>query len=483
MGSIERQSLKRTMKSLDVVALAFGTIIGWGWVILLGGWVSSAGVVGAVIAFVIGAVLCIFVGLTYAELTPALPLAGGELVFAYRGLGYTPSWITGWMITFAYIGVAAFEGPSFSTALTNLIPVPKIAYLYTVAGFDIHLGWLLVGVAMAVILTVVNILGIKSATIFQTGATVLLCLGGLTLLFGSVTQGDISNAAPAFTSFKGLAAVLLVVPAMFVGFDVIPQAAEEMNIELKSIAKILIFSICLAALWYILMILSLGFAAPLEVREDALAGTGSPAADALEYVAGRVFSRILITAALIGILTSWNGFIVGASRVLFSMARAKMLPPVFGKLHPKYKTPTAAILLVGVITVFAPFLGRSALVWFIDASAFGTVVAYFMVALSFIALRRNEPDLARPYKVKGGMTIGVLAVLVALFFLYLYLPVGPSPLTPIEWVLVLVWVALGVVFYGMTRKQNRNVTSAEIEYMMFGDEYARKDRIKSGNIA
>ncbi|MDR2355030.1 MAG: APC family permease [Clostridiales Family XIII bacterium] len=478
MGSLERQSLKRTMKSFDVVALAFGTIIGWGWVILLGGWVSNAGVVGAVVAFVIGAVLCIFVGLTYAELTPALPLAGGELVFAYRGLGYTPSWITGWMITFAYIGVAAFEGPSFSTALTNLIPVPKIAYLYTVAGFDIHLGWLLVGVAMAVILTVVNILGIKSATIFQTGATILLCLGGLTLLFGSVTQGDISNAAPAFTSFKGLAAVLLVVPAMFVGFDVIPQAAEEMNIELKSIAKILIFSICLAALWYILMILSLGFAAPLDVREAAMAAGGIPAADALEYVAGRVFSRILITAALIGILTSWNGFIVGASRVLFSMARAKMLPPVFGKLHPKYKTPTAAILLVGIITVFAPFLGRSALVWFIDASAFGTVVAYFMVALSFIALRRNEPELARPYKVKGGMTVGVLAVLVALFFLYLYLPIGPSPLTKIEWVLVFVWVILGVVFYSMTRKQNRDVTPAEIEYMMFGEEYARKDRIR-----
>ncbi|MDR2771333.1 MAG: APC family permease, partial [Clostridiales Family XIII bacterium] len=479
MGSIERQALKRTMKSLDVIALAFGTIIGWGWVILLGGWVSSAGVVGAVLAFVIGAVLCIFVGMTYAELTPALPLAGGELVFSYRGLGYTPSWITGWMITFAYIGVAAFEGPSFSTAFSNLIPVPKIMYLYTVAGFDIHLGWLLLGVIMSVILTVVNLLGIKSATVFQTGATILLCIGGLSLLFGSVTQGDIANAAPAFTSFKGLAAVLLVVPAMFVGFDVIPQAAEEMNIELRSIAKILILSICLAGLWYILMILSLGFAAPLDVREAALAGTGIPAADALEHVMGnRIFSNILITAALIGILTSWNGFIVGASRVLFSMARAKMLPPVFAKVHPKYQTPTAAILLVGVITLFAPFLGRSALVWFIDASAFGTVVAYFMVALSFIALRKNEPELARPYKVGGGMTIGVLAVLVALFFLWLYTPLGPSPLTPIEWVLVLALVVLGIIFYTSTRGLNKNVTPAEIEYLMFGDEYARKSILK-----
>jgi amino acid transporter len=461
------------MGSLDVLALAFGTIIGWGWVILAGGWVADAGVGGAVIAFIIGAVLCIFVGLTYAELTPALPLAGGELVFSYRGLGYNCSYITGWMITFAYIGVAAFEGPSFATAINYAIPLPKVGYLWTVAGFEVYLPWLAVGVGMAILLTILNFIGIKSATIFQTCATGALILGGLILVFGSATQGDIANTAPVFTGVKGIAAVLLVVPAMFVGFDVVPQAAEEMKIPLKKIAGILIASICMAALWYILMILGLGLSAPADVR----AATDIPVADAFAYVMGSpVFGKLIIVAALLGILTSWNGFIVGATRVLFSMARAKMLPEVFARVHPKYGTPTAAILLVGLLTCLAPLLGRSALVWFIDASAFGTVVAYFMVAASFIALRRSEPELERPYKVKSGMFVGVAAVAVAFFFLFLYTPLGPSPLTGIEWLLVLVWVVLGIVLYIATQINYRNVTSAEREYLMFGEEYMRKDR-------
>jgi amino acid transporter len=95
MKNTERQTLKRTMNNWDVLALAFGTMVGWGWIMLAGQWVALAGIAGAIVAFVVGAVLCIFVGLTYAELTPALPLAGGELAFSYRGLGYIPSWVTG----------------------------------------------------------------------------------------------------------------------------------------------------------------------------------------------------------------------------------------------------------------------------------------------------------------------------------------------------------------------------------------------------
>jgi amino acid transporter len=191
----------------------------------------------------------------------------------------------------------------------------------------------------------------------------------------------------------------------------------------------------------------------------------------------------MILAALLGIVTSWNGFIIGGSRVLFAMARAKMLPAAFGKIHPKYQTPHVAIIFVGVLVCLAVFLGRSALVWLIDAAAFGTVVSYFMVSLSFVILRVKEPELNRPYKVQAGMLVGVLAVLVALFFLYLYLPLGPAALLPVEWALVLGWIVLGLIFYIWVKGKYRGVTSAEYEYLMFGDEYARKDRIKSGNIA
>jgi amino acid transporter len=470
----KRQELKRAMNNRDVLALAFGTMIGWGWIMLAGKWVGLAGIAGAILAFVIGAVLCIFVGMTYAELTPALPLAGGELVFSYRGLGYVPSWITGWMIAFAYVGVAAWEGPAFVTAIDYILPIPRFGYLWTIADFDVYISWVLVGAVGGLVLAILNYRGIKSAAIFQTFATLALGLGGIVFFFGSVANGTVENMLPAFTTPQGLVAVILMVPAMFVGFDVIPQAAEEMNIPLNKIAKILIFSICLAAAWYVLMIISIALAAPAEVRANP---DGIPVADSFAFAMGSpIFGKLMIVAAMCGILTSWNGFIVGATRVLFSMGRAKMLPAAFGKVHPRFESPTAAIVLVGLITCVSPLMGKSALVWFVDASAFGTVVAYFMVALSFLMLRKNEPDLVRPYKVKGGPVIGVLAICVAGFFLYLYLPVGPGALLPVEWVLVLGWVLLGVVFFIVARIKYRDVTPEETEYLLFGEAYARKGR-------
>jgi amino acid transporter len=467
---MERQELKKALDMKDVLALAFGTMIGWGWIMLAGKWVSLAGVWGAILAFAIGAVMCIFVGLCYAELTPMLPLAGGELVFSYRGLGYNASYVTGWFICLAYLGVACWEGPALAAAISYLIPFPMVGYIWTVAGFDVYLSWVMVGVVGGALLTYVNYRGVKSSAIFQTAATVAMAIGGICFLFGSVATGSVENLIPTFTGTSGLIAVLLMVPAMFVGFDVIPQAAEEMNIPLNMIAKVLIFSICMAAIWYMLMIISISFAAPGAIRD----GAGIPVAESFAYTMGSpFFGKFMICAALCGILTSWNGFIIGTTRVLFAMGRAKMIPAVFGFVHPKYKTPTAAILLVGLFTVISPICGRAALVWFVDAAAFGTVVAYFMVSFSYIALRKNEPNIERPYRAPGGYITGVLAVLVAGFFLYLYLPIGPGALTKEEWILCGIWLILGVIFYIIAQLRYGKLPKEEMDFLMFGEKYTR----------
>lgn len=471
----ERQELKKSLNMKDIMALAFGTMIGWGWIMLAGKWVGAAGVLGAILAFGFGAILCIFVGLTYAELTPALPIAGGELVFSYRGLGFNLSWVTGWMITFAYIGVAAWEGPALATAIEFLFgdTLPKGAVLWNIAGFDVTSTFLIIGALGGLILAFVNYRGAKASAIFQTAATLAMTLGGLAFLFGGVVKGDIGNMLPMMTDGKGFVAVILMVPAMFVGFDVIPQAAEEMNIPLNKIAKVLIISICMAAIWYMLMIFSIAISAPAAIRD----GASIPVADSFAYCMGHpVFGKLMIIAAMCGILTSWNGFIVGGTRVLFSMGRAKMIPEIFAKVHPKYKSPVAAVILVGIITCTSPLLGKGALVWFVNASAFGTVIAYLMVACSFISLRIREPELERPYKIKGGIPVGIIAVVVALFFLSLYLPIySPSPLVGIEWALVGGWIVLGAILYiiKVLKNKTENVSKGDIEYLMFGDEYKR----------
>ena len=473
-----RQELQKSLNMKDVLALAFGTMIGWGWIMLAGTWVGNGGTMGAIIAFLLGGVMAIFVGLTYAELTPALPLAGGELVFSYRAMGYNASWFTGWMITLAYLGVAAWEGPALSNALGFLFgnALPDLGVLYELEGSEVTGMFLLIGVVGAVVMTVLNLAGAKSSAVFQTTATIAMAIGGIAFFVCGTATGDIENLKPMFTDGQGLVAVILAVPAMFVGFDVIPQAAEEMNIPLGKIGKVMIIAIVMAATWYIIMIIGTAMSTP----GDVLAGYVNdpncvPVANCFAYALGSpVWGKLMICAAMCGILTSWNGFIVGASRVIFSMARAHMLPKIFAKCNSK-GVPTAAILLVGIVTVLSPLLGKSALTWFVDAAAFGTVVAYFMVSLSFLVLRKREPDLERPFKVNGGMVVGVLAVAVALFMASLYLPIySPAPLLGIEWALVGGWLILGLILFIVNKVgANGKVSKAEVEYQMFGEDYKR----------
>ena len=472
----ERQSLGKTLKRGDIWAFAFGSIVGWGWVMLAGGWVQSAGTVGAISAMLIGAIMCGLVGIAYAELTPALPIAGGSLVWAYRSVGYKFSWFSGWAIAFAYVAVAAWEGPALATAIGYLFKLPEVGRLWSVAGYDIYLPWVAVSTVGTLFTMFCHYRGMKFAAIFNTIAAIALVAGGVIFCFGGIALGDIANAVPAFKDgFSGVSIVLLAAPAMFVGFDVIPQASEEMDYPIKQVGSLVLFAIALGALWYILMIVGVAFAAPAS----ALEGASIPLADAATYVYGnKLFGTFIIVAGIGGILTSWNAMFVGGTRVLFAMSRAKMLPPLFSKLHHKYNSPVAAITLIGVLCLLSPLLGKNALGWFVDASSFGTVIAYLTVVISFIILRKKEPELNRPWKAPAAGLIGILALLATIFFIVLYLPIGPGALGMHEWFMVGLWVAIGLILVAMNAKQYKNTTDKERELLYFGDQYARKDKLK-----
>jgi amino acid transporter len=157
--------------------------------------------------------------------------------------------------------------------------------------------------------------------------------------------------------------------------------------------------------------------------------------------------KILVIGGMAGILTSWNAFFVGGSRAIYAMAEANMVPRIFSKLHPKFKTPGPAIILIGAISCIAPFFGRKMMVWLTDAGGCGVVVAYLLVSLSFLILRFKEPNMERPYKIKGGKIIGFCAVALSLGMGVLYIPgVSASSLTKEEGIIFLSWVALGVIF-------------------------------------
>ena len=246
----KKSEFNKVLNAWDVLVIAFGAMIGWGWVVSTGGWIEKGGVLGAALGFVIGGIMIFFVGMTYAELTAAMPQCGGEHVFSYRAMGATGSFICTWMIVLGYVSVACFEACAFPTIITYLWPGFLKGYLYTVAGFDIYASWLIVAIVVAFLIMLINIIGAKTAAILQTVLTCIIGGAGILLIVASVINGSADNlngqmfaGASAGVNLKAIIGVAALSPFYFIGFDVIPQAAEEINVPAKKIGKILILSV------------------------------------------------------------------------------------------------------------------------------------------------------------------------------------------------------------------------------------------------
>ncbi len=451
----KKSEFDKVFSAWDILVIAFGAMIGWGWVVSTGDWIGRGGVIGAIIGFAIGGLMIFFVGLTYAELTSAMPQCGGEHVFSYKAMGPIGSFICTWAIILGYVSVVCFEACAFPTIIQYIYPGFLKGYLYTVAGFDIYASWLAVAVILSIFITYINIKGAKTAAILQTILTAIIGGVGILLIVSSAITGDVSNLQGQLfvgdstgSILKAIISVAVVTPFFFIGFDVIPQAAEEINVPLKKIGKILILSIVLAVVFYALIILGVGY---IMSPQDILAsesGSGMVTADAMaKAFNSSIMSKVLIVGGMCGIVTSWNSFLIGGSRAMYSMAESYMIPRFFVKLHKKYKTPVNALYLIGALSVLAPFCGRKMLVWIVDAGNFGCCLAYCMVAISFIILRKKEPDMARPYKVKHYKIVGTIAVLMSGLMVLMYIiPNTGSTLVWQEVVMAGGWCVLGLVF-------------------------------------
>lgn len=419
-------------------------MVGWSWVVLVGEMIVRAGVVGSIAAFVSGAIMVALVGLTYAELTAAISRAGGEISFAFLGMGSWAAYVCGWTLALAYVSVCAFEAVALPTVVAYLVPDGATGYLYTLAGGEVHASWVAVGVVGSLVVGVVNYRGVRFASFFQGAAAIALLAVGVGLFVPGVGLGEPALAEPWSTGWEGFLRVVVMTPFLFVGFDVIPQVAEDIDVPLRAVGRLIMFSIALALVWYVLVLWSVGVTLP----SSAVGALELPTAEAMSVIYGTPWGgRILLFGGLLGIATSWNAFFLGGTRVLFAMSRAGLLPSVFSRVHPRFGSPVAAVALLTAVTALAPLLGRPALVWFVDAGGFAAVVAYFMVAVSFLIIRRRYPRLARPYRVPMARLVGGLAIVVTLFFLGLYLPGSPSALSwPHEWAVIGAWTALGALF-------------------------------------
>ena len=450
MSGQNRGELRRVLKGVDVLALGFGAMIGWGWIVLAGGWVLDAGSLGAVAAFFFGGIAMVLIGLIYAELASAMPRVGGEHVYSHKALGDVGSFVCTWAIVFGYASVVAFEAVALPTVVEYLAPNYKVGFLWTIAGGEVYASWVAVGVAGALLMTWVNCIGVRTAALLQKLVILLIFAAGFLFFTGSLFTGSGATMEPLFTDgVNGVFLVLIMVPFMFVGFDVIPQAAEEINLPFRQIGLLIVFSVSMAVLWYMLIVL--GLSRVLDSAELANAELGVP--EAMNAIFGGTWAgNLMILAGVAGILTSWNAFLVGGSRAVYALARSGMLPKFLGRLHPRYNTPVNAVLLIGGASALAPLLGRESLVWFVNAGGLGIVIAYSMVALSFLVLRRRFPEMHRPWKLPLGEFFGGAALILSLGIMVLYFPGSPAALLwPQEWLLFAVWMVGGFALFGFTR--------------------------------
>jgi basic amino acid/polyamine antiporter, APA family len=439
----------RVLGRWDVFILSFGAMIGWGWVVLAGGWVAAGGLWGTALAFAIGGGAIILIGLLYAELASALPFVGGEHVYTERAFGPAVAFVCAWAIILGYVSVVVFEAIALPVAIGYLAPGVRQIHLWTVAGYDVNAGEAVIGAAAALIMTALNIFGARVAARAQAAVVLVLLAGGLVLILGAIF-GERTLPPPehSWGGLKGVAGVLVMVPFLFVGFDVVPQSAEEIGGSRRDIGRMIVLSVVAAVLFYILVVAATALAGPPS------SGSLAAADAATTLWQSPIAGTIVVIAGIGGILTSWNAFLIGGSRAVYALAQAGQLPSFLGAVHHRFKTPWVAITLIGGLSALAPLLGRSALVWIVDAGGIGITLCYGLVAGAFLVLRKKAPDLPRPYRVAGGTVVGVAGLILAAGLLALYLPWSPSALVwPQEWLLVAGWALLGLILWFVQRSE------------------------------
>lgn len=459
---MEKNRLKKVMGTKDVIMVAFGAMIGWGWVISSGEWIQKAGVVGTVLGFIFGGIMIYFVGLTYAELTTAMPECGGVHVFVSKAFGKRCAFISTWAMILSYVGVVCFEACSLPTVIQYIFPDFMKGYLYTVKGFDIYFTWIIMAIACASIITIINIHGIKSAVSLQNALTLIIGGVGIILVVSSAIKGEGSNCVNQIFAgnlwiekIKNIFSIGAIAPFFLFGFDVIPQVAEEVKVPLKKMGKLLMLSIILAVGFYACVVLAIGFILNGNEIQKSMNGTGLVAADAMAKAFNSdVMAKVMIIAGMCGIITSWNAFLIGGSRAIYALSKDDMLPKCFSKLHRKYGTPVNALLLIGSLSVIAPFFGKAMLLWVANASSLACCVAYCFVAVSFLVLRKKNPTMKRPYKIKRYGFVGVTAILLSGLLILLYIvPNSGSTLVIQEFGIIGLWIFIGIVLISVCNKK------------------------------
>ncbi len=480
------KKLKRSLTPVSVWAITFGCIIGWGSFLMPGTtFLKRAGPLGSMFAIEIGAFIMLIISYCYYYMLHRFPEVGSQFMYAKKAFGKLHGFICAWFLGFCYICIIPLNATAFQplarTIADNLF---QFGFRYSIAGYDVYLGEILLAAAALIVFALVSSLNIRTVGWIEIALIVIQIGGVLIMVVGSIMNpgkvlhedlGPLFHPGTDLNIFLQMFSVVAIAPWAFVGFEVVPQLSYESNFSMEGAKVIMDTNILCAATFYIALTLMAALAIPVGYSTwveyiyglPYLRGMASvPTAFAAHRLMGGAGSILWGLASVSAASSSIIGFYIVTSRLLYNMAQDGMIPSWFGKLT-RHGVPVNATLFCMCVSMIAPFMGRTTLSWAVDMSAVGGAIGFGYTSLAARKYAREEKRL-------DIMIFGTLGFAFSVFFALLLLIPIPKLDCSIgreSWLCLVLWTVLGIIFF---LRMQVNASPQDGEKPDFSDTYTPK---------
>jgi amino acid transporter len=429
-------TLAHRLRLADYFALAFGVMVGTAWLVVMDDILRRGGPLGALLGFTAGAIMLLPIGYVYGRIVPAVPDEAGEAAYVAQFFPRGVSFATGWMVFLSYFLTCPFEGLAAGRIAGYLFPALNSHELYRLGGYPVYLPHLVLGVIITVLLTWVNYRGIRAGA--RVGKITTFTFLTLVVIFAlaGARHGAPANLHPLF-SHAPLMSVLLVwqiVPWLLSGFESVGKYCEEASSDFKSRGYFIAIAMTIAAgmVFFWVVISAVAYVAPWPTLRT---NVQFPTAVAFERALhARWIVALIMGSALLGMVQAFNANLIASSRLLFAMARRRLLVPKLEYIHPANQTPTIAIVVVGIAAALCMLLGEAGLIPILEVGAISSALGWMSACVSFYLMK---PDWRGRLAALFGMLV-TLAMAMAKI-----LPFIPGHFTRYEWLALAIWTAIG----------------------------------------